>query len=303
MNPVVVEKIIIYVAILLIGFIGKKINVFKREHTKFLNTLICYITLPAAIINGFQGVTITPILLIGLAIGLFSNLLLLTLGQLICKNKTTNEKAIFIFSANCFNIGNFAIPFLSGLVTPDGFAAICVFDISVAIMCYGVNVAIASGIMGKEGKVKFSQVIKKITTSPVFITYVILTVLNLCNVHLPNIVLKLTNTIGNANSFLAMLCIGILFQFKLPKQDWKIVLKVLGLRITVLITISLIVYFFIPLPDDIKIALCVILMAPCASAAPALTESCGADGTVSSVINTISIPLSIVLMTLFLTIF
>ena len=130
MNDKIYIKIFIYASILLIGYIGKKINVFKREHTKFLNSIICYITLPAAIINGFQGVTLTPTLFIGLAIGLFTNVLLLILGQLFAKNKTPNEKAIFIFSANCFNIGNFAIPFLTGLITADGFAAICVFDIS-----------------------------------------------------------------------------------------------------------------------------------------------------------------------------
>ena len=53
---------------------------------------------------------------------------------------------------------------------------------------------------------------------------------------------------------------------------------------------------------DIKIALCVLLMAPCAGAAPALTESSGADGSIAAVINSISIPLSMCLMTLLLTI-
>jgi predicted permease len=72
----ILEKIFIYVVILLAGYIGKRLGVFKKEHTKFLNTIICYITLPAAIINGFQNVTLTPILLIGLGVGLFSNILL-----------------------------------------------------------------------------------------------------------------------------------------------------------------------------------------------------------------------------------
>lgn len=302
MNNAIVTKIFIYVAILLIGFIGKKIGAFKREHTKFLNSIICYITLPAAIINGFQGVTLTPILFIGLAIGLFTNILLLVLGQLISKNKSNSERAIFIFSANCFNIGNFAIPFLSGLISADGFAAICVFDISVAIMCYGANVAIANSIMGNNGKVNIVSVIKKICTSPVFITYIVLIFLALVNVKLPTLVLELTNVVGNANSFLAMLCIGILFQFKLNRDQWKIVIKLLSLRTIVCASISLLVYLFIPLPNDIKIAICVVLMAPCAGAAPALTESSGADGTVAAVINSISIPLSMSLMTLLLTI-
>ena len=302
MNSAIYTNIFIYASILLIGFIGKKLGAFKREYTKFLNSVICYITLPAAIINGFQGVTLTPILFIGLAIGLFTNILLLVLGQVFNKNKTPNERAIFVFSANCFNIGNFAIPFLSGLISVDGFAAICVFDISVAIMCYGANVAIANSIMGNNGKIKVGAVVKKICTSPVFITYMTLIFLALIKVQLPTIVLELTGVVGNANAFLAMLCIGILFQFKLNKEQWKIVVKLLSLRTVVCGLVSLTVYFLIPLPNDIKIAICVVLMAPCAGAAPALTESSGADGTVAAVINSISIPLSMALMTLLLTI-
>ena len=65
----IITKIFIYVAILLIGYFGKRIGVFKKEHTKFLNYVICYITLPAAIINGFQNVTLTPILLVVCLLG------------------------------------------------------------------------------------------------------------------------------------------------------------------------------------------------------------------------------------------
>ena len=153
-----------------------------------------------------------------------------------------------------------------------------------------------------SGKVKAKDVIKKICTSPVFITYVVLILLSLLNIKLPQLVLDLTTTMGNANAFLAMLCIGILFQFKLKKEDWKIVFKVLSLRVIVCSLISMFIYFVIPLPSDIKIALCVLLMAPCAGAAPALTESSGADGSIAAVINSISIPLSMGLMTLLLTI-
>ena len=300
MGELILSKIFIYVIILVIGYTGKIFNVFKREHTKFLNNIICYITLPAAIINGFLGLEITPILFLGFILGLVSNIILLVLGQIISKNKTPNEKVIFIFSANCFNIGNFAIPFLSGLISVDGFAAICIFDISVALMCYGVNVAVANSIMGNDGKIKIKDVIKKICTTPVFITYVVLIFISLLKFEIPQLFLDLTEVVGNANAFLAMLSIGILFQFKLSKDGWKIVLKLLSLRVVVCSILVLVTYFFLPFPIDMKIALCVVLMAPCPGAGPTLTESVGADGSISAVINSISIPLSMGLMTLLL---
>lgn len=300
MTDKILIKIFIYAAILLFGYLGKRFGAFKKEHTKFLNTVICYITLPCAIINGFQNVQLTPILFIGLLIGIITNVLLLILGQILMKNRPIRDKIIFIFSANCFNIGNFALPFLTGLISADGFAAICIFDISVALMCFGVNVAVANSLTDNNGKIDVKQVIKKICTSPVFITYIVLIILTALNIKLPNLILELTNTAGNANAFLAMLCIGILFQFSLSKEDWKLVFKLLCLRIIICGIIATLTYFFIPLPCDIKLALCVILFAPCPGAAPALTESNGGDGSVSAVINSISIPLSIVLMSLLL---
>ena len=93
-----------------------------------------------------------------------------------------------------------------------------------------------------------------------------------------------------------MLCIGILFKFKLEKSKWIIVLKVLGIRLLICLSLSLILYFVLPLQIDLKIALSVILLAPCAEAAPALTEGNHGDGSVAAVINSLSIPLSMILM-------
>ena len=42
MDSLIFSKIFIYASILMIGFIGKKLDIFKREHTKFLNNIICF---------------------------------------------------------------------------------------------------------------------------------------------------------------------------------------------------------------------------------------------------------------------
>lgn len=300
MPNLIASKILIYTVVILIGFIGKKLNVFKKEHTKFLNTIILNITLPAAIINGFKGVTITPILLISLLVGLISNTTLLFISLILGKNKSIKEKIIYIFALNSFNIGNLVIPFITGLISSQGFAAVCLFHIANTIMLYGVDVAIAKSINDRQGKISLVYIIKKVFLSPIFITQIVLIILNILNITLPSIVLDLTSTVGGANSFLAMLCIGILLEFKLVKSQWKIVFKVLIIRLVFLISICLILYFLIPISHDIKIAICVCLLAPVASAAPALSESNGGDGSVCAVINSISIPIGIALMSLFL---
>ena len=302
MNEAVLTKTFIYVTLLAIGYIFKRLKIFGRENSKFLNNVICNLTMPAAVINGFQGVELSAALLAGLGIGLFTNIFLLVLGQVVSRKKDPKERVIYVFSAGCFNIANFAMPFLTGLITTEGFAAICMFDISVALMCYGVNVAVADARMGGDGKIRVKPLLKKVFSTPVFLTYLLLIALSLCHWQLPSLVLELTGVIGGANSFLAMLSIGILFEFRLPKTGRSIVFKLLGLRFSVCLCIMAVVYFLFPLPADIKKALCVVLMAPCAGSAPLLTENAGADGSVAAAINSLCIPVSIALMATLLTV-
>ena len=60
--------------------------------------------------------------------------------------------------------------------------------------------------------------------------------------------------------------------------------------------------FLLPLPAAVKQGLMVVLVAPIASSAPLLTENAGADGQLSAIANSISIPLSIVAMSFMLSI-
>ena len=39
------------------------------------------------------------------------------------------------------------------------------FDISVALMCYGVNIAVGNARMGGDGRVRFVPLVKKIFSS------------------------------------------------------------------------------------------------------------------------------------------
>lgn len=301
MNFEVLTKTFIYVALLLIGYGGKRLGLFSREDTRFLSMVILNLTMPAAVINGFQGVEVRGVLFWGLAIGITANLLLAVFGQVASRKKAPAERVVYTYSSSAFNVANFAIPFLTGLITSDGFAAICMFDISVAITCYGVNVALADACMGGDGKVHLKPLLRKIFTTPVFLTYLMLVTLSLLHLQLPSVVLELTGVIGNANAFLAMLSIGILFEIKLPKKGRNIVFGVLSLRYGFCIAMMLVVYFLLPIPQDIKIALCVVLLAPCASSAPMLTETSGGDGSIAAAINSLSIPISITCMTLALT--
>ena len=59
-----------FVAIIVLGFVLKKIGVFKEEDFSVLSKITIRITLPAAIITSFAGKEIDPSLLVLLFLGI-----------------------------------------------------------------------------------------------------------------------------------------------------------------------------------------------------------------------------------------
>lgn len=301
MSPLI-SRTFVYAVVLFIGYFGKRKGIFQTTDSKFLSAVILNITLPCAVINGFQGVVLSPALLASFGVGLIANILLLIVGLLVSFSKSPSERAFFALNLSSYNVGNFAMPFLAGILPPDGFAALCMFDIGVAIMTYGVNVAVADGIMGNGKAFSLKPLLRKIFTTPTFLTYLGLIALSLANIQLPSLVLEVTSLAGGANSFLAMLSIGILFDMKLPKTGLKNLISLLGCRYLLKFAMAFAV-FFLPLPMGIKQGLMVVLVAPIASSAPLLTENSGSDGKLAAVANSISIPLSILAMNFMLLLF
>ena len=99
---------------------------------------------------------------------------------------------------------------------------------------------------------------------------------------------------GNANAFLAMLSIGILFELNLEKENLWDMVKFFALRYGTVILIMVLVILFIPFSPDIRQAICVLLAAPVASIAPLLTQNAGGDGAKAAQLNSVSILLGIV---------
>ncbi len=300
MSPIL-TRTFLYTIVLLMGYFGKKAKLFQPSDSRFLSSVILYITLPCAIVNGFQGVILSPALAASFGVGLAANILLLFAGLIVSIKKSPKQRAFFALNLSSYNVGNFAMPFLTGMLAADGFAALCMFDIAVAMMTYGVNVAIADGIMGSGKAFSLKPMFKKIFTTPTFLMYLLLIILSLLHLSLPPLVLEVTALAGGANAFLAMLSIGILFDMKIPKTGLKDLILLLATRYGLKFAMAFVV-LLLPFPKEIRQGLAVVLVAPIASSAPLLTENAGANGQLAAVANSISIPLSILSMSIMLVI-
>ena len=289
----VLTQTIVYVVLLFAGYGFKKAGIFKVEDTDFLKKVILYLTMPAMAVNGLKDLELQPSFLWCFLAGFGTSTILMLVGMAATRKKSPEEKVMYLFNLNTYNIGNFAIPFLTGLLSTDGFAALCLFDIGVAIYLYGIDYSLAEAVKGGKSRFSLKFLLKKIFTSPITDMYLLMILLAALHLRLPEPVLKLASVMGNANAFLAMLSIGILFELKLDRKNlWEMV-KFFALRYGTILAIMAGVILFIPFSPDIRQAICVLLAAPVASIAPLLTQNAGGDGAKAAQINSISILLGI----------
>ena len=289
----VLTQTIVYVILLFAGYGFKKAGIFKVEDTDFLKKVILYLTMPAMAVNGLKDLELQPSFLWCFLVGFGTSTILMLVGMAATRKKAPEEKVMYLFNLNTYNIGNFAIPFLTGLLSTDGFAALCLFDIGVAIYLYGIDYSLAEAVKGGKSRFSLKFLLKKIFTSPITDMYLLMILLAALHLRLPEPVLKLASVMGNANAFLAMLSIGILFELKLDRKNLREMVKFFALRYGTILVIMAGVILFIPFSPDIRQAICVLLAAPVASIAPLLTQNAGGDGAKAAQINSISILLGI----------
>ena len=289
----VLTQTIVYVILLFAGYGFKKAGIFKVEDTDFLKKVILYLTMPAMAVNGLKDLELQPSFLWCFLVGFGTSTILMLVGMAVTRRKSPEERVMYLFNFNTYNIGNFAIPFLTGLISTEGFAALCLFDIGVAIYLYGIDYSLAEAVKGGKGSFSLKFLLKKIFTSPITDMYLLMILLAALHLRLPDSILKLASVMGNANAFLAMLSIGILFELNLEKENLWDMVKFFALRYGTILLIMAGVILFIPFSQDIRQAICVLLMAPVASIAPLLTMNAGGDGAKAAQINSVSILIGI----------
>lgn len=295
------ENSFVYLLVLAGGYVLKKARVLPKESAGILSTIIMNITLPAAILKGAANSAFDLSILWVLLFAVILNILLLGAGYLFSRGRPGPERGLMILNVNTFNYGNFAIPFLSSMVGADTFAFMGVYDSGSAFFTFGPNLALAQKAMErKDQKVTLADVLRKLFTTPTIWAYILMLLLGALQWHLPALVMDVVTMAGSANAFLAMLCVGVLFEFNLPKSGYTLILQTLLIRYIICALFSVAIWFWLPVPAEAVRTLVVMTMAPIASCAPILTVEAGCDGTTSAVINSISIVFSITVMILLL---
>lgn len=296
----VLTKALAFILIIVMGYLLKKKGFFHAGDFYLISKIVIRITLPAAIVSNFSRITMDNSLLLMVVIGLAANIVMVAVGYLINAGKSKEAKAFDMLNLSGYNIGNFTLPFVQSFLGPVGFATTSLFDAGNAVMCTGVTYTLASMVIGKGDKPSVKSILKSLFSSLPFDAYIIMTVLAILRIPLPSVVTSFAATVGGANAFLALLMIGIGFEIHMEKDKISTIAKLMTLRYGTAVLFALGAYFLLPFPLEVRQALAIVSFGPVSSVSPAFTGKLDGDVELSSAVNSLSIVLSIVTITLVL---
>ncbi|MBE6950329.1 MAG: AEC family transporter [Ruminococcaceae bacterium] len=282
-----------FIAIIVLGYILKKVGIFRQEDFGVLSKITIRITLPAAIITSFAGKQIDPSLLILLALGILCGVVYICLGFLLNRKNSREQRAFDILNLPGYNIGCFTMPFAQSFLGPMGVIATSLFDSGNAFICLGGAFGVASSVKDGRG-FDFKRIVKALGKSVPFVTYLLMVLLNLLRIRVPGPVVECAGIIGGANSFMAMFMIGVGFKLDLgDKGQLGKIIRILGVRYGMAVLFALVFYFALPFDIQVRQALVILVFSPIGSAVPPFTAELGGDTGLSSAINSMAIVISI----------
>lgn len=287
-----------FIAIIVLGYVLRRVNFFKEGDFAVLSKITLKITLPAAFISNFSGKKLEASMLSFTLMALGAGILYMFLGYLINIRKSKEEQAFGVLNMPGYNIGNFTIPFVQSFLGPVGVITTSLFDAGNAFICLGGSFGVASSIKG-TGKFSLKRVVQALSKSVAFLTCITMMILGMLGITLPSPVIELAEIIGGANAFVAMLMLGVGFQLSGDKSQIGTIVKMLSVRYGTALVLA-VLFYHMPLEAEARTALMVLAFSPIGSAVPAFTEEMGGDAGLSAALNSISILCSIVFMVLIL---
>lgn len=289
-----------FVAIIALGYILRQTGFFTEAAFPVLSKIVLKITLPAAIIMSFSGKELDPSLVTLALVGLGAAGLSAAMGFILNRGNRSRQ-AMEMVALGGYNIGNFTLPFVQSFLGSAGVIATSLFDVGNAAVCLGVAFSLA--MLVKEGKgFSLKKILLTLLKSIPFMCYVIMTVLGLLDLSLPAPVQSLAGIISNANTFLAMLMIGVGLHLKFDGAQISRIVRLLAVRYIVATVLALVFWFLLPYDIGVRRTLILLVFSPVPAAVPAFTgelkEDVGLASAVSSFSILVSIPIIVSLLIL-----
>ena len=287
-----------YVLLIVLGYALKRAGFFGREDYRLMSRIMINITLPCTIVRAFSGFSRDPQMFLIVGISFVCSMLPPILMYLATPGVDTRLRAYRMINIGGYNIGCFSLPLIEAFFGSTGVVAACMFDVGNAVMMTGGAYALTSTLLKTGGETRESarDILMKFLRSAPFDTYLIVFLLMALNVQLPEAVYTLAQPAANANAFIAMLMIGMMFEPAGDRTKLTEAAHELAVRYAIAAVFALACYFLTPFSLIIRQTLVVLCFAPLSSLAPIYTDRCHSDTALASFTNSVSIAVSLVAM-------
>ena len=289
-----------FTLIILAGILLRRFRVVPDDAGQIVKKLLIDLTLPCAIIVNFSRIeSVDAGMLVAVVIGAAANAVMLAAGWAVTRGADSPRRVRYMLCLPAYNVGCFCLPFIQNFLPALGAVTACMFDVGNSLMCTGMNYAVTAEFAGAGEKkgIDLKAVARRLLSSPPLLTYMAMFLLSAAGWRLPEPVVTLAQPIASANTFTAMLMLGLLFHVECKREFLGEIGRMLAMRHLFAVALSLAVYFLLPLDIAMRRALALIAFGPMSAVAPAYTGMCGGDEGMASAANSVSILLSIAELT------
>lgn len=287
-----------YVIILFGAYALKRVGFFKADDHRVVSALVLNVTLPAAVIRVFSGVGRDTSLYWVVLLGLLCTALPLLVCSFAMRRAEKSRRVFSMLNICGYNIGCFALPLVQNFFGAPGAVIACMFDTGNAMIMTGGSYAITSTLLhtNPEEPATLRSAVKKCFTSVPLLTYLLMLILNALRIPIPGAVVAIVDPIASANSFLAMLMVGLLFQVETKPEYIRDALVLVLARLAFAVCFALLIYYALPFPLFTRQVLAVLCFSPIGSLAPVYTEKCRGNSALASFANSISVVVGLAVM-------
>ena len=293
----IIAKAVSMTVLIFLGYFLKKKGLVKADARTSLLNLVFYITLPCILVSNLREFEFSSALIVAFFCGFLTTLLPIFVSYIVYSRADIMTQRGCMINSSGYSMGTFTIPFIVTFLNPSSMIIIGMYDIGNSIMSLGGAYATTSVLTKANVTSVFKDFCKKLFLSVPFITYIVVFTLHMLSVKIPDEIYVFTNMAGDATIFIVMIIIGIMLEFNIPKEDTKDIVCFMILRLLCAVVFSLIVYYLLPIPFEYKKVIIICFFAPPATSSIFFGEKLGCKQTVIGAVNSLSIPVSMIIMT------
>lgn len=293
MNPGV-QKILILLFVMFLGYFLKQRGFLTESDRRTFGKVFTNITFPAVILTNIIAFGGHENLLWLVPLGLVADLIFAGTAMLFYKKRSLEDQAFASINTASVNIGAFTFNFLQYYLTPIQVLALMLFDTGNGIIAFGGTQALGKAILSKGSKDRLKLVAGKLVKSVPLWFYIAMIIFSFFQIKLPAFVQTAAATIGAANPILAMLMIGTMMSFNVPKKKLPEIIRLLVFHYGTVAILAVLCYNLLPFTQDIRSLVVILLFSPLSAAGLVAIDMYNLDNDSSGLLNSISIIIGII---------